>query len=237
MRRRFHLLSNHRLESRVLLLFVALLAGAMILAKAASEIVEGDTMAVDRAIVLALRVPGDSALPIGPPWLTHAIIDLTALGSVAVLSLITCLATGYLLVERKPTIAAYMLAAVASGFVAGTLLKWVYARARPDIVTQLVGTHSASFPSGHAMNSAIVYLTLAVLLARSAQRRSVRIYLISAAISLTVLVGCTRIYLGVHWPTDVLAGWVVGGLWAVGCSLAAKQLQSRKSIEGAGTSP
>ncbi|MBO9519257.1 MAG: phosphatase PAP2 family protein [Porphyrobacter sp.] len=234
MRRPFHSLSNHRIESRVLLLFVVLLAGVMILAKAASEITEGDTIAFDRAVVLALRFPGDPSTPIGPQWLTEAMIDLTALGSVSVLTLITCLATGYLLVERKPATAGYMLAAVGGGALAGTLLKTIYARARPDIVTHLVGTHSASFPSAHAMNSAIVYLTLAVLLARTARRRWVRIYLISAAITLTVLVGFTRIYLGVHWPTDVLAGWIVGGLWAVACSLAAKQLQARMSIEGSG---
>ena len=113
----------------------------------------------------------------------------------------------------------------------GALLKWFYARTRPDIVEQLVGHHSASFPSGHSMNSAVVYLTLAVLVARSAQDRAVRRYLISVAIALTLAVGFSRVYLGVHWPTDVVAGWTVGGVWAVLCSLVAKSLQSKRKIE------
>jgi undecaprenyl-diphosphatase len=86
------------------------------------------------------------------------------------------------------------------------------------------------------MNSAVTYLTLAVLISRVETSTAVRRYLISAALSLTLLVGFSRLYLGVHWPTDVAAGWIVGALWAAACSLAAKRLQSRSAVEGAGPS-
>ena len=126
------------------------------------------------------------------------------------------------------------MGAVTGGALLGTLLKAIYARARPDLVAHLVGTDSASFPSGHAMNSAVVYLTLAVLLARAETSVAVRRFLVSAAIGLTLVIGCSRLYLGVHWPTDVLAGWIVGGLWAAACSLGAKRLQSQHTLEGPG---
>jgi undecaprenyl-diphosphatase len=227
------LLTKHRIESRILLLFVALLLAALVFAKAASEVIEGDTLAVDRAVLLALRTPGNPAVPVGPGWLPRVMIDLTALGSVTVLTIITALAAGYLLAERKPAIAGFTVAAVGAGALLGTLLKGIYERARPDLVEHLVGTNSASFPSAHAMNSAVVYLTLAVLIARGAEDRSVRRYLISAAIALTLAIGFSRVYLGVHWPTDVVAGWCVGGIWAILCSLAAKALQSKQTIETA----
>jgi undecaprenyl-diphosphatase len=224
-------LSSHRSESRILLMFVALLAAVFVFAKAASEVSEGDTLAIDRLILVALRSPGNPSVPAGPHWLPEAMIDVTALGSVTVLTIITLMAAGYLLADRKPAIAAFTAAAVGTGALLGTVLKAIYERARPDVVEHLVGTHSASFPSGHAMNSAVVYLTLAVLIARSARSRPVRRYLISVAIALTLAVGFSRIYLGVHWPTDVVAGWGVGGVWAIFCSLLAKSLQSRQKIE------
>ena len=229
-----HALAKHRVESRILVVFVAVLAIVFAFAKAASEVLEGDTLAFDRAFILALRQPGNLAVPIGPSWLPEAMADLTALGSITVLTVITALAAGYLIAERKPAIAAFTVAAVGGGALLGSLLKWFYQRARPDIVEQLVGHHSTSFPSGHSMNSAVVYLTLAVLVARTSQDRAVRRYLISVAIALTLSIGFSRVYLGVHWPTDVVAGWGVGGVWAVLCSLVAKSLQSQHKIEEPG---
>jgi len=227
------LLAKHRVESRILVGFLAAAIAVILLGKAASEIVEGDTLAYDRALLLLLRRAGDPTTPIGPDWLRQAMIDLTALGSIAVLAIITVLAAGYLVAARKYALAGFTVGAVGGGALLGTLLKAVFARTRPDMVTHLVGTHSASFPSGHAMNSAVVYLTLAVLLARAESSGAVRRYLMAAAIGLTLLIGFSRLYLGVHWPTDVLAGWIVGGVWAAGCSLAAKALQRRHTLEGA----
>jgi undecaprenyl-diphosphatase len=224
---------RHRAESRVLVYFLAAVVSLFTLGKAASEIMEGDTLSVDRAILMALRRPGQPDTPIGPEWLHRAMVDLTALGGVTVLTLITALVTIYLLVARKPAIALFTASAVALGATASSLLKMFFIRTRPDVVEHLVGTNSSSFPSAHAMNSAIVYLTLAVLLSRAHTSQLVRLYLISVGIGLTLLIGFTRIYLGVHWPSDVAAGWAVGGLWAVGSSLVAKSFQSRHRIEQA----
>ena len=229
-----HLLAKHRVESRILLVFLAVAGGLLLLGKAASEVIEGDTLAFDRTVLLLLRQTGDPATPVGPLWLRQVMIDVTALGSVAVLTIITTLAVGYLVAARKPALAAFMAGAVIGGALISTLLKHVYARTRPDIVAHLVGTDSASFPSGHAMNSAVTYLTLAVLLSRAEKSVAVRRYLISVAIALTLVIGFSRLYLGVHWPTDVAAGWIVGGLWAAACSLWAKRLQAHHTIEEAG---
>jgi undecaprenyl-diphosphatase len=229
------LLAKHRVESRILLAFLAAAAGLVLLDKVASAVVEGDPLALDREILLLLRQPGDLATPVGPAWLHQVMIDMTALGSVALLTTITMIAAGYLLAARKPWLAAFTVGAVTGGALISTLLKLAYARTRPDVVEHLVGIDSASFPSGHAMNSAVTYLTLAVLLARAEKSRAVRRYLVSAAIVLTLLVGFSRLYLGVHWPTDVAAGWIVGGLWAAMCSLWAKRLQAHHTIEDAGT--
>ena len=228
--------ARHRVESRILVAFLAAAVVIFLLGKAASEVIEGDTLAYDRALLLLLRQPGDPGTPIGPQWLRQVMIDVTALGSVAVLTIITTLAAGYLVAARKRALAAFTVGAVAGGALLGTLLKAVYARARPDLVAHLVGTDSASFPSGHAMNSAVTFLTLAVLLSRAETSVALRRYLMSVAIGLTLLIGFSRLYLGVHWPTDVLAGWIVGGLWATACSLGAKALQARHTIEQAGAS-
>jgi len=228
------LFARHRVESRILLAFLGAAIGLVLLDKVASAVVEGDPVAFDREILLALRQPGDLATPIGPHWLHQVMIDVTALGSVALLTIVTTLATGYLLAARKPWLAAFTVGAVVGGALLSTLLKFTYARTRPDIVEHLVGIDSASFPSGHAMNSAVVYLTLAVLLARAEKSVAVRRFLVSAAIALTLSVGFSRLYLGVHWPTDVAAGWIVGGLWAAACSLGAKALQRHHTIEDAG---
>lgn len=230
------LLAKHRVESRILLAFLGVATGLMLFDKVASAVAEGDPVAFDRELLVFLRQPGDLATPIGPPWLHQVMIDVTALGSVALLTIITTLATGYLVARRKPWLAAFTVGAVAGGALISSVLKLIYARTRPDIVEHLVGIDSASFPSGHAMNSAVTFLTLAVLLARAEKSAAVRRYLVSAAIALTLLVGFSRLYLGVHWPTDVAAGWIVGGLWAAACSLGAKALQSRHTIEDAGAS-
>jgi undecaprenyl-diphosphatase len=160
-------------------------------------------------------------------------IDFTALGSVALLSLITCCSIGYLIAVRMIRLAGFVALSTGLGAVLSAGLKALLARPRPEIVPHLVEVNSLSFPSGHAMNSAIIYLTLAVLLARGQQRRSVQIYLISIAIALVLLVGSSRAYLGVHWPSDILAGWTIGAIWAALCSLVSRQLQRRRQLDGA----
>ncbi|MEO7177961.1 MAG: phosphatase PAP2 family protein [Allosphingosinicella sp.] len=231
--RAFQLVGRHRVESRILAAFLLIVLIAFGFARLASEVVEGDTLAFDRWVLQGLRSPVDAAVPAGPEWLTKAMIDVTALGGVTILTLLTVLAAGYLVAARKKATALFLVAAIVGGAIASTLLKLAFARPRPDLVAHLVSVDSASFPSGHAMNSAVTFLTIGALLSRAEKDRAVRIYLMSAAIALTLVIGCSRVYLGVHWPSDVIAGWSVGATWAVLCSIAARTLQRRKRIEPA----
>ncbi|WP_338501437.1 phosphatase PAP2 family protein [Sphingomonas kaistensis] len=218
----------HRLDSKVLLSFLTVAVTLMALFWLGSEVLEGDIFAFDKTVLLSLRLAHDPATPIGPHWLPRIVLDITAIGGVTVLTLITVLVVGFLVVSRSGRTAAFVAAAVASGASASAALKSFFVRPRPEIVPHLIEAASTSFPSGHAMNSAMVYLTLATLIARTQERVAVRLYLVGAAIILTLMVGMTRVFLGVHWPSDVLAGWGIGALWAVLCSLTAKLFQRER---------
>ncbi|SFP16772.1 undecaprenyl-diphosphatase [Mesorhizobium sp. NFR06] len=184
----------------------------------------------DTEILLAFRHSGQPDSPIGPPWLEGTVRDITALGSSAVLVLITSATIVYLLLIRRPSRALFMFVAVAGGQVVSSLLKLEVDRPRPDLVSHLVNETSLSFPSGHAMLSAVTYLTLGSLAARFLPDRSTKIFVLGLAVLITVLVGISRVYLGVHWPSDVLAGWCAGFAWAMLCWLAARLLQRRKVV-------
>lgn len=222
---------GHRIDSRILMVFLIIAAGGFVFLKLASEVMEGESFAFDKMILQGLRNASDPSIPIGPGWLQAAMIDITALGGVTVLTLLTTLTACYLLVTRKPGTAVLLIAAIALGALASTLLKFGYARPRPDLVAHLVEVHTTSFPSGHAMNSAITYLALGALLARAEEARRVRIFFMVVAIALTLAIGISRVYLGVHWPSDVLAGWCIGASWAALCSLLARALQQHHTIE------
>ncbi|WP_294644160.1 phosphatase PAP2 family protein [uncultured Aureimonas sp.] len=197
----------------------------------ASEMREGETHAFDDAILRALRSPTDPADPIGPFWVEAVMRDLTALGGYTVLSLILVLAVTYLLMKGKRASAFMMAVAVVGGVILSNLLKIGFDRQRPDVVAHLVDVHSLSFPSGHAMLSAVTYLTLGALLARSERGIVMRAYFMGVAIVLTLLIGSSRVYLGVHYPTDVLAGWCAGSAWAFVCWWMARWLQHRGRVE------
>jgi undecaprenyl-diphosphatase len=186
--------------------------------------------AFDTEILLAFRQVGQPDVPIGPLWLQGAMRDITSLGSSVVLALITVAAIAYLLLIRRPGTALLIFVAVAGGQVLSSLLKLEVDRPRPELVSHLVNETSLSFPSGHAMLSAVTYLTLGSLAARFMHGRTMKIYVLSLAVLTTVLVGVSRIYLGVHWPSDVLAGWCAGFTWAMLCWLVAHALQRRKAV-------
>jgi len=197
----------------------------------AGEVREGETADWDRRLLLALRSAADPAVPWGPPWVQEMARDFTALGGVAVLSLMTFAVIGYLLLARKRYAAVAVFVAVAGGLVLSTLLKLGFDRPRPDLVPHGSFVYTTSFPSGHSMMAAVTYLTLGALLARVEGSIRIKIYLLSVAVVLTVLVGVSRVYLGVHWPTDVAAGWTVGAAWALLCSLVMRRLQRRGKVE------
>jgi undecaprenyl-diphosphatase len=144
---------------------------------------------------------------------------------------------GFLALGGKSHMALLVCVSVTGGLTASSLLKEVFQRPRPDLVPYAVYASGTSFPSGHSMMSAVAFLTLGALLARSQKRKRLKAYFLVLATLLTVMVGLSRIYLGVHWPTDVLAGWTAGAVWALLCWLAARWLQSRRAIEPEGTVP
>jgi undecaprenyl-diphosphatase len=236
-----HLLERaggHRLIGRLAriepmaLLAVILAAGLLLaFAKLANIVGKEGAPAFDEWLIIALRNPGDLADPIGPAWLEEMMRDFTAMGSTGVLTLMVLAIAGFLAMTRKAHAALFVLVSVAGGVLVSQTLKWAYARPRPDLVPHGAEVFSASFPSGHSMMSAIVYLTLGALLARTQPDRAVKAYVLVVAVILTVLVGVSRVYLGVHWPTDVLAGWALGGLWALVCLLVMLWLQSQGEVE------
>lgn len=211
-----------------LMLFGAVAGGLALFLALTGEVMEGETHAFDERILLSLRTPGDLSVPIGPFWLNHAVGDITALGGTTVLTLMTVLATIYLLLSRQRAIAAFMFLSIAGGWAVSSTLKIFVARARPEIVPHLVEVHDMSFPSGHAMLSAVTYLTIAALLSRAGPYRSSRIFLIFTGILMTVMIGLSRIYLGVHYPTDVLGGWCAGAAWAAACWIIARRYISAR---------
>ena len=190
----------------------------------AQEVAEGRSLPFDRSIILALRDPAHPSEPWGPAWFQEAARDVTALGSIIVLTMVTLAVAGYLFLARKCASASLMLIAVFGGMALNELLKSAFARPRPDFVAHATQVFTASFPSGHASLSAIAYLTIAALLAQSQPLFRMRLYFISLAGLLTALIGVSRVYLGVHYPTDVLGGWCIGAAWAIACWAIAARL-------------
>lgn len=200
-------------------------------AKITDEVIEGDTRAFDEFILLAFRNKSDLSDAIGPGWMEELMRDFTALGGVGVLTAITLIVVGFLALRQKRHAAWMVVLSVAGGTLVSNLLKWGFSRPRPDLVPHATLVYTQSFPSGHAMLSAVVYLTLGALLARSQEDTHVKIYFLTVATVLTLIVGISRIYLGVHWPTDVLAGWALGAGWAFSCWLIMLWLQGTGKVE------
>lgn len=188
---------------------------------------------IDERVMLLLRVPGQPSQPVGPLWLKGTMRDLTALGSPAILVFFVLAVGGALLARRQYHAFGLMMVATLGARLLNMLLKDLFERTRPDLSLHLTEVRSASFPSGHAMDSAVIYLTLAALLARLVQPRALKLYFLGFAMLLSFLVGLSRVYLGVHYPTDVLAGWSAGLAWAALCWAVATYLQWRGSVEPA----
>lgn len=205
---------KRRLTGLVMLCIALIGAGIWAFAEIADEVNEGDTRQFDEWAIVALRTPGDLHDPIGPEWFEVMARDCTALGGVGFLTLITLLVVIYLVLRKRYQLALLVLVSIITGMLASTLLKEFFDRARPDLVPHGTKVSSSSFPSGHSMMSALCFLTLGALLANMRRERDLKIFFLSVSIFLTVLVGMSRIYLGVHYPTDVLAGWLAGAVWA-----------------------
>jgi len=191
----------------------------------AGAVVGGDTRAFDTWLLRALREPNDLADPIGPPWFEEMVRDITALGSTFVLTSAVMVVGAYLWMRRSPQKALFLVVAVSLGALLNRLLKIGFARPRPDIVAHGMYVSTESFPSGHAANSTVVYLLLGMMLARVETSSHAKIFILAVSVLVTLLVGFSRVYLGVHWPADVLAGWLVGAVWALLCWYVLLHLQ------------
>src|SRR6185295_17835122 len=211
----------------MLILMLAILAFVTI----ADYVSNGATQRFDEWTLRALRRSDDPSKPIGPVWIAEASRDLTALGGLAVLTLLTLAISGYLWLRGMYGAMTLVIGATFGGLIAATLLKSMFDRPRPSAVPHLAAVYTSSFPSGHSTLSATVFLTLGTLLGKFAKERRLKAYFLLVALLLTFLVGASRVYLGVHYPTDVLAGWAAGLAWAVLCWLVARFLQRHGAVE------
>jgi undecaprenyl-diphosphatase len=189
----------------------------------AGEVIEGDTLTFDTKILRALRNPTDPSKPIGPPWIENALLDLTAIGGSTVLGLVVLAVVGFMVLQQRYRTALFVLLTTVTGEILNAGMKHLFNRPRPSVVPHLRDAFSTSFPSGHAMESAIVYLTLGAILMRAAETRLTKAYIMTVAVILTILVGVSRVYLGVHYPTDVIGGWIIGFMWASVCWLISQR--------------
>lgn len=189
--------------------------GAMGLIALADALRGPGASSFDLAVLQALRVPGYPHDPVGPGWLEEATMDLTSLGGLSVLGLFAVIAIGFLIIQRKHLSAVVLAVGLMGGVTLSEGLKALFDRPRPPVAYQVVETLNASFPSGHALLSTVFYLSVGVMMARAFGQRRLRTYVMTVAISLALIIGLTRIYLGAHWVTDVLAGWSIGAAWAV----------------------
>lgn len=208
---------------------VLIVAGlGWIFAELASEVLEGETQRFDEGVLRVLREPGDPHEPVGPEWLEAFFLDVTALGGVSVVALFSLVVAGWLLLQRRLFYTTLVAISFTGAALVTAILKAAFGRERPPLEFQAVKVNLLSFPSGHSFMSAVVFLTLGVLLAHATPQRALKVYIVAVAVVLTGLVGLSRIYLGVHYPTDVLGGWCAGIVWAMACLLIAHLLRGRQ---------
>lgn len=217
-------------EINILLALLVVVLGVWAFIELGDEVRERDTLSYDNQILLSLRDPGNLSDPLGPQWMEETMRDLTSLGSQAVLIVLILAVSGFLMLRKQYRQALLIALTSISGVLLVVGLKFLFIRERPDVVPHLVEVTSKSYPSGHSMMSAVVYLSLAAMLAPILKRYRVKIYVISVALVLTFLVGLSRVYMGVHYPSDVLSGWAVGLAWAALSWLLFQYLSRKYSI-------
>ena len=213
-----------------LLAAIAIISGlTLAFLQIADEMLEGEMEQFDNSILMLFRDPTNVDQVIGPAWVHEMVRDITALGSFSLLGLVVLGVCVYLVMARMQAAAVLVVTSVLGGTILSTVLKMSYNRPRPDL-SAMSEQFTASFPSGHAMLSAVTFLTLGAVLAHLAPTRALRVFAFSLAMFLTVIVGSSRIFMGVHYPSDVLAGWCLGAAWALLCSTVAMLLQRRGAV-------
>lgn len=227
--RSFNWLSRH--EFAVLLAVFGCTGGTLAFVYIANIMTAGTIKPFDEMLLLAMRNPADLSISIGPLWLQETARDFSALGSIGVLFLISASVLAYLLLSGRFGAAIFTIIALNGGFVVRTVLKHSFDRPRPDLVPHSTEVFSSSFPSGHTIMASVVYLTLAAMLAQVLPHSRQKAFVLLIAIGITLLTGASRVYLGVHWPSDVLAGWTAGAAWASLCWLVARWVQRRGQLK------
>jgi undecaprenyl-diphosphatase len=193
----------------------------------ADEVFEQDTVGFDRALLLWFRTAEDPRIPIGPAWFREMALDTTALGSPFVLGLIALAALGFLYFEGQKRVALFAVGSLTGGALMSLLLKQWFQRPRPDVVPHLREVASTSFPSGHAMGAAVVFLTLAVIFVKAFRSRRAKAFCLGLGVFLALIVGASRVFVGVHYPTDVAGGWLAGTAWALATWAVSQFLPTR----------
>ncbi len=193
-------------------------------------VVEQRTAFLDQRVLMWFRDANDLANPWGPGWFEETVKDLSALGGYPILVLVAIFTLVLLLAAGQAIAALVFVASLVSGSVLSSVLKLLFQRPRPDLVDHLDRTFTASFPSAHAMFGTVAWLMVAAMAARFVPDFRLRNLVISMSVGVALIIGLTRIYLGVHWPSDVIAGWAMGGAWAGFCwVLAAPFLNHTRS--------
>ena len=184
-------------------------------------------LSLDNAILLWFRDGQDHAKLAGPAWMTQFWLSVSWLGDTAPRLLAAGLGITLLLCLRRWQSALFLSGVLLSGISLSTLIKAWVARPRPELVPHLDQVSSMSFPSGHALNSSLFYLTLALVLAPLLKQRSVQRGLYGFALISSLAIGMSRIALGVHWPSDVLASWIIAYAWLALWAIVAKHYWPR----------
>ncbi len=207
-------------------LFAAAVVSLLIFAIITLGVASGVTLNFDRSVMHAFRSGTDSlSTMIGPPWMQEMARDVTALGSFSILIVLLLSIGGFLCLIRQRQFALFLIVVVVGGAVLSNVLKFVIGRPRHELFPLGARVFSNSFPSDHAALSMITYMTLGALLAHTMTSRAARIYVVAVAALLAFMIGASRVYLGVHYPTDILAGWSLGAAWALGCWIIMMRLQ------------
>lgn len=228
------ILAKWTIDKKVVVTALIIAATLFVFVELSGEVAEGETLGIDNFLLTLFREAGKPDRLIGPGWMLTTVQDISSLGGVSVTVLISTLVGLYFLLRKQWHLIAFYVSSVTGGTIAMVLLKSLFNRPRPTIVPHLSPVSMESYPSGHSMMSAIVYLTLGAILARSTKSLPMRMYYLGSACILTLITGISRIMLGVHYPSDVLAGWCAGIIWAGSSYLVAQFLQRRGVIEKPG---